>query len=124
MGSSVALARKAWERLIADEARYRQLRVMSRFGLTVGQARELFDRPEPAEVLDNPYCLYEIGGSRSSGVLDDRSRPVAAGRRRAGGARQRPDRRAGDASRRRSAGACGLHARAGARRGARAHAPR
>lgn len=57
------LARKAWERLIADDARYRQLRVMSRFGLTVGQARELFDNVEPAEVLDNPYRLFEIGCS-------------------------------------------------------------
>ena len=57
------LARKAWERLIADDARYRQLRVMSRFGLTVGQARELFDDLAPAEVIDNPYRLYEIGCS-------------------------------------------------------------
>ena len=52
-------ARKAWERLIADADRYRQLRVMSRFGLTIGQARNLFDGLTPAEVTDNPYRLYE-----------------------------------------------------------------
>jgi hypothetical protein len=52
-------ARKAWEHLTADADAYRQLRVMSRFGLTVDQARHLFDGLEPAEVLDNPYCLYE-----------------------------------------------------------------
>lgn len=57
------LARKAWERLVADNARYRQLRVMSRFGLTVGQARELFDNLPPAEVIDNPYRLFEVGCS-------------------------------------------------------------
>jgi hypothetical protein len=52
-------ARKAWELVIEDPDRYRQLRVMSRFGLTVDQARNLFDGLEPPEVLDNPYCLYE-----------------------------------------------------------------
>ncbi len=57
------LARKAWERLVADDARYRQLRVMSRFGFTVGQARELFDSLPPSEVVDNPYRIYEIGCS-------------------------------------------------------------
>jgi len=54
-------ARKAWEHLTADAARYRQLRVMSRFGLTTGQARNLFDGLEPESVLDNPYNLYESG---------------------------------------------------------------
>src|SRR5262249_46996547 len=46
-------ARRAWELLVDDPDRYRQLRVMSRFGLTVDQARNLFDGLEPEEVLDN-----------------------------------------------------------------------
>jgi hypothetical protein len=54
-------ARKAWQALIADEARYRQLRVMSRFALGVDQARELFEELEPAAVFENPYVLYEEG---------------------------------------------------------------
>lgn len=54
-------ARKAWERLTGDADRYRQLRVMSRFGLTVEQARDLFDGLEPQAVFDNPYSLYESG---------------------------------------------------------------
>jgi AAA domain len=52
-------ARKAFALLIADEARYRQLRIMSRFALTAGQARELFADLSPTEVIGNPYCLYE-----------------------------------------------------------------
>lgn len=54
-------ARKAWERLLADAPRYQQLRVMSLFSLTVGQARELFEKLDPTTVLDNPYVLYEEG---------------------------------------------------------------
>ncbi len=54
-------ARKAFNLLTADESRYRQLRVMSRFAFNGGQARELFDALSPTEVLDNPYCLYEAG---------------------------------------------------------------
>lgn len=54
-------ARKAWEHLLGEGARYQQLRVMSRFSLTVGQARELFEKLEPTPVLDNPYLLYEQG---------------------------------------------------------------
>jgi len=52
-------ARKAWDRVKAHEGRYRQLRIMSRFGLTVAQARSLFDGLAPEEVMDNPYRLYE-----------------------------------------------------------------
>lgn len=55
------VSRKAWQRLIADAERYRQLRVMSRFGLSVYQARRLFDALAPDAVLENPYCLYESG---------------------------------------------------------------
>jgi hypothetical protein len=54
-------ARKAWQSLIADEARYRQLRVMSRFALGVDSARDLFEELGPAVVIDNPYVLYEAG---------------------------------------------------------------
>ena len=54
-------SRKAWERLLTDADKYRQLRVMSRFGLSVDQARRGFDELAPAAVLDNPYCLYESG---------------------------------------------------------------
>src|SRR4051812_1072776 len=57
------VARKAFAQLIADEARYRQLRVMSRFALTGPQARELWEGLEPSDVLDNPYVLYEYGAS-------------------------------------------------------------
>jgi hypothetical protein len=53
------VARKAWEGLLADASRYRQLRVMSRFGLTVPQAKDLYDGLGAADVLDNPYVLYE-----------------------------------------------------------------
>ena len=55
------LARKAFKQLTADEQRYRQLRVMSRFALTGPQARELWEAIEPQELLDNPYVLYERG---------------------------------------------------------------
>lgn len=54
-------ARKSWQRLRRDEARYRQLRVMSRFALTGAQARDLFEGLDPAEVVENPYRLYEAG---------------------------------------------------------------
>ena len=56
-------SRKAFGLLVADEERYRQLRIMSRFALTGGQARELFARLSPTEVIANPYCLYECGSS-------------------------------------------------------------
>ena len=52
-------ARKAWERVKADVDQYRQLRIMSRFGLTSDQARNLFDGLTPEEVIENPYRLYE-----------------------------------------------------------------
>ena len=51
--------RKAWARLAGDAERYRQLRVMSRLSLSAGQARRLFESLEPAEVIENPYRLYE-----------------------------------------------------------------
>jgi hypothetical protein len=57
------VARKAFAQLIADEARYQQLRVMSRFALTGPQARDLWENLEPQDVLDNPYVLYEHGAS-------------------------------------------------------------
>lgn len=63
-------SRKAWAKLCADADRYRQLRVMSRFALDVGQARELFDRLEPSEVLDNPYGLYETAGTLAFTTVD------------------------------------------------------
>jgi hypothetical protein len=50
-------SRKAWEKLTPE--RYRQIRLMSRFALSVQQARELFDGLVPEIVLDNPYALYE-----------------------------------------------------------------
>lgn len=53
------MSRKAWKQLVSDRERYRQLRVMSRFAVTVPQARELFDGLDPASVLANPYVLYE-----------------------------------------------------------------
>jgi AAA domain len=53
-------SRRAFELLVADQERYRQLRIMSRFALTGGQARELFAALSPADVIDNPYCLYEF----------------------------------------------------------------
>jgi hypothetical protein len=53
-------SRKAFELLVSDEARYRQLRIMSRFAITGGQARELFAGLSPTEVIENPYCLYEF----------------------------------------------------------------
>ena len=53
------IARKAWQRLTADQDRYQQLRVMSRFALTTDQARRLFEALKPASVLGNPYQLYE-----------------------------------------------------------------
>jgi AAA domain/UvrD-like helicase C-terminal domain len=53
-------SRKAFELLVADKARYRQLRIMSRFALTGGQARELFEGLSPTEVIENPYCIYEF----------------------------------------------------------------
>src|SRR5262249_41921871 len=53
-------SRKAFELLVSDDARYRQLRIMSRFALTGGQARELFATLSPTDVIDNPYCLYEF----------------------------------------------------------------
>ena len=80
------LARKAWERLIADDARYRQLRVMSRFGLTVGQARELFDNAGASGGYRQPVPALRDRMLRGARVLDDRSRTVAAGRRRQGSA--------------------------------------
>ena len=52
-------SRKAFELLLTDKARYRQLRIMSRFALSGGQARELFEGLSPTEVIENPYCLYE-----------------------------------------------------------------
>lgn len=55
-------SRKAWAKLSPD--RYRQLRVMSRFALTVVQARELFDNLDADAVLDNPYVLFEAGCSQ------------------------------------------------------------
>ena len=61
---------------------------------------------------------------RGPRVHDDRSRPVAAGRRRPGGARAGSDRRAGHRGRRRSASPRGVRARARARGRARAHAAR
>jgi hypothetical protein len=54
-------ARKAWEQLLIDAPRYQQLRVMSRFSLTVGQARDLFEKLDTTPVLENPYVLYEQG---------------------------------------------------------------
>lgn len=54
-------ARKAWQQLLVNAPRYQQLRVMSRFSFTVGQARELFEKLKPTTVLDNPYLLYEQG---------------------------------------------------------------
>lgn len=59
------LASRAWAKLRGDAERYRQLRVMSRFALTIDQAKALFDELRPADVIDNPYALYE------SGVADD-----------------------------------------------------
>jgi hypothetical protein len=53
-------SRKAFELLVADEARYRQLRIMSRFALTSSQARELFAALSPIEVIENPYSLFEF----------------------------------------------------------------
>lgn len=55
-------ARKAWEKLVADEERFQQLRVMSRFAVTVAQARRLFDRETiaPRDVVGNPYLLFEL----------------------------------------------------------------
>jgi hypothetical protein len=55
------VSRKAWQKLTANADRFRQFRVMSRFGLTVDQARALFDGLRSADVLDNPYVLYESG---------------------------------------------------------------
>lgn len=55
------IARRAWAKLISDEKRYRQLRVMSRFALTVDQAKTLFAELAPGDVIENPYCLYESG---------------------------------------------------------------
>jgi hypothetical protein len=59
-GLALRVARKAFKKLVDDPARYRQLRVMSRFALTGPQARRLWEALQPADVLANPYVLYEM----------------------------------------------------------------
>lgn len=54
------MGRKAWLRLVSDADRYRQLRLMSRFALTSEQARRLFESLAPADVMDNPYRIFEL----------------------------------------------------------------
>ena len=56
------LARKAWERLIADDARYRRCGSCPASGHSRAGAR-IVRQPRASEVLDNPYRLFEIGCS-------------------------------------------------------------
>jgi hypothetical protein len=71
------VARLSWERITADTERFRLLRLLARFPLTTAQARRLFDREErrsrgvtatDAELLSNPYLLYELDRGRLDSV--------------------------------------------------------
>jgi hypothetical protein len=71
------MARKAWERISSDPQRYQLLRLLSRFSLTTEQTRRLLD-PElrgesgigasDAELLENPYLLYELDRGRDDSI--------------------------------------------------------
>lgn len=55
------IARWAWAELTGDEQRYRQLRVISRFALTVDQAKALLGDLAPSDVIENPYSSTRLG---------------------------------------------------------------
>lgn len=71
------MARKAWERLIADHERVSLLRLLAQFPLTTTQARRLFDPEERAaagisasdsEMLANPYRFFEVDRRRFDSI--------------------------------------------------------
>jgi len=71
------MARKAWERIEKDEERFTLLRLLARFSLTAAQARRLFDKDvrasggdvsTAAELIANPYLLYEVDRGRLDSV--------------------------------------------------------
>jgi hypothetical protein len=71
------MAKKSWERLIGDPERFELLRLLARFALTRDQARRLFSAADrtvdsstvtDAELLANPYLLYEIDRRRRDGI--------------------------------------------------------
>lgn len=71
------MAKKAWDRLAATPKRYELLRLLSRFALNRDQARRLFSLSDrttdgstvaDAELLGNPYLLFEIDRRRADGL--------------------------------------------------------
>lgn len=59
------MSRKSWESIKRNDQRYATLRLLSRFSLSIAQARAMWDRDERGasdpELLDNPYLVYELG---------------------------------------------------------------
>lgn len=71
------MAKKAWDRLQSQPERYELLRLLARFALTRDQARRLFSSADrtidgstvtDAELLANPYLLYELDRRRRDGL--------------------------------------------------------
>jgi AAA domain/UvrD-like helicase C-terminal domain len=71
------MAKKAWDRLASTPDRLELLRLLSRSALTHDQARRLFSPSDrtidasvitDAELLANPYLLYEIDRRRRDGI--------------------------------------------------------
>lgn len=71
------MARKAWDRLRADEQRFALLKLLGRFSLDAVQARRIFDRHQrssagievsDADILTNPYLIYESDRGRPNSV--------------------------------------------------------
>lgn len=71
------MARKAWERILADEERFALLRLIARFAVSSEQASRMFDRDaraasgieaKDADLLANPYLLYELDRGRIESV--------------------------------------------------------
>jgi hypothetical protein len=67
------MARKAWDRMVADPERFALLRLLARFSLTSVQARRLYDRQQrseggitvtDAEPLNDPYLVFELDRGR------------------------------------------------------------
>jgi hypothetical protein len=66
------VGKKVWAKLMADEDRYAVLRLVSRFSLSVDQARRLLAAKERGasdrELIENPYLLYELDRLEPDGL--------------------------------------------------------
>lgn len=53
------VAKNVWNRIESDPRKLRLLRLISRFPLTVEQAKRAYTTARPDAVLDNPYIIFE-----------------------------------------------------------------